>query len=297
MTRAFTSLFAITALAAALSACGQEIVSEPEVPAEPEIVGHGTISTEAPEFGFSISPDGETAYFNRIGEDGEIFIQISKKEGDEWGPSAPIHFSDARYLDVDPFVSRDGSRLYFSSTRPRPGSTSGEPEADMDTWYAEWRGDSWSAPIHAGYVINSPRDEVFVSEADDGTLAFARFGEGEGRDRPTQIMLAKRDGADFADPDPMTTLPAGLRLSNPAIAPNGSLIVVSASTDGAPNLYLSRRNIDKSWTEFAPLPEPINGPESAEFAPYVGNDGRTLYFTSERGAPAGRAIYSAELPD
>ncbi|NHK28484.1 hypothetical protein FF098_011255 [Parvularcula flava] len=292
MTRAISSLFATSLLAA----CSQNIASGPATPAEPEVVGHGTISTEAPEFAFSLSPDGRTAYFNRIGEGGEIFIQVSRKDGDAWGPSSPIHFSDSRYPDVDPFVSRDGTRLYFSSTRPRPGSATDAAEADMDTWYAEWTGDGWSVPAHAGDLINSPRDEVFVSEAENGTLAFARFGEGEGRDRPTQIMLAARDGNGFAEPQAIATLPADLRLSNPAIAPNGNLMVVSASTGPEPDLYVSRRNIDDSWTEFTALPEPINSPDSAEFAPYIGNEGKTLYFTSERGGQAGRAIYRAELP-
>lgn len=291
MARVVTSLIAI----AAFGSCSQEIVPGPDTPEEPEIVGHGTISTDAVEFAYSLSPDGRTAYFNRIGEDGEIFIQVSRKEGETWAPSSPIHFSDARYPDVDPFVSRDGSRLYFSSTRPRPGNSSGEPEADMDTWYAQWRGDRWSAPVHAGDAINSPQDEIFVSEAEDGTIAFARFGEGEGRDRPTRIMLAKRNGSGFDTPRAIDVRPAGLRLSNPAIAPNGNMIIAAAG-DGPPDLFISRRNIDGSWTEFTPLPEPVNGKDTPEFAPYISNDGTSLYFTSERGAPVGRAIYRAPLP-
>ena len=65
-----------------------------------------------------------------------IAIWTSRRdpESGDWGESAKLAFTDLRYNDVDPFVSRDGSRLFFSSNRPRPDAGADAPSEDMNTW-------------------------------------------------------------------------------------------------------------------------------------------------------------------
>jgi len=200
---------------------------------------------------------------------------------------------------MDPFVSRSGDRLYFSSDRPLPNSLKSEPTVDTNTWFAPLEGSRWGTPVFAGVGINSAADETFFSESATGQVVFARFGEGRGRERPTSIMSAQRDGVGFSNLRQVITSPASLRLSNPAISPDGKLIVATGRVGGNPQLFFSQKRANGQWQKFRLLPGPINQTQSGQFAPYITNDGRTLYFSSNRPAQGVGEdnIYSFPLPD
>ena len=290
----------IVPVALCLAACSPQ---EPALPGMPEIdpaaepartlgtkVGPGKISTDAVEFVFTLTPDRQTAYFNRVGQDGHIAIWTSRRdpESGDWGESAKLAFTDLRYNDVDPFVSRDGSRLFFSSNRPRPDAGADAPSEDMNTWVSARMPDgSWDAPIMASETINSGRDEVFTSLDEAGTLYFTRFGEGAGRDRPAMLMSAAREGEGFAPAGEIPVEPAGLRLSNPAISADGTLLVGAAADGGPPDLWWSRK-LEDGWRHFVKLPPPLNT-AAGEFAPYL-DAADMLYFTSDRDG--NRDIYA-----
>ena len=211
----------------------------------------------------------------------------SKNADGGFQPAETIWFSDPRYVDLDPFVSRSGDRLYFSSDRPLPDSGTEEPTAETNTWFSPRVGDKWGAPQYAGAVVNNDASDTFVSESKDGQLLFARFGEGRGRERPAYLMIADRYQSDFAKPELIETQPSGLRLTNPAISPDGKMIVAAGSKGGSPKLYFSVRSADGQWSEFNVLPAPVNVPDAVQFAPYISNDGRWLYFSSSRSDGAG----------
>lgn len=262
-----------------------------------DIVGLGTISTPAREFAASLGPDGSELFFNRITEEAGIYIWVANLNGDG-KPARKIWFSDDRYSDVDPFVSRSGDRLYFSSDRPLPGSGSSEPTPDNNTWYSPRTESGWGEPRFAGAAVNSAASETFVSESARGELVFTRFGEGSGRARPAYLMIAKRNGDGFETPQRIETLPRDLRVSNPAVSPDGRLIVAAGTRGDAPKLYFSRKSPAGDWTQFRALNEVVNVPEGVQFAPYISNDGQWLYFSSERPAPDGAGdddIYRVRL--
>lgn len=263
-----------------------------------ELVGAGTISMQDREFATSISVDDESLYFNRSDIEGVWHIWISQRAGVGWSKAEKIWFSDARYSDVDPFVSRSGDRLYFSSDRPVPAASDPAPTPDNNTWYSPWSDGRWGTPVYAGTVINSGASETFLSESADGQIIFVRFGEGAGRARPAHLMTATRSGDGFMPPRRIATRPEKLRLTNPAISPDGNLIVAAGTRGDSPRLYFSRRQAGGQWAAFQPFSAPINLPDSAQYAPYIGNDGRTLYFSSDRPSQKGGGgdIYKAVLP-
>lgn len=71
-----------------------------------------------------------------------------------------------------PAVTRDGSRLYFSTDR-LPGGMGGK-----DIWYVELEDGTWSEPRNAGELINTEGDEMFPVIRDNGELYFASNGHG-----------------------------------------------------------------------------------------------------------------------
>ena len=254
-----------------------------------EIVAPGIVSTSAREFAISFGPDGE-AYFNRVTPSEPIHIWIATP-----GPHGALAkaskapFSDPRYADVDPFFSHTRNRLYFSSDRPRGADSA--PTPDYDTWVVEKTDGGWSAPRRLRRAVNTDRDEVFVSEDAAGAIYFARFGEGEGRARPTTLYRAVPDGADFAVPEIIPVEPSGLRLSNPAIAPDGRRLIALGVVDDHRSLFSATKSEDGVWSSFTPFPVPagVNA-----YAPYVSNSGGDLYVTSDHDGDDN--IYRLEFP-
>lgn len=235
------------------------------------MVAPGVISTAAPEFAFTLMPDGREVYFTHASADRTVLtvMTASRRATGEWTTPVVASFSGAA-RDVDPFVTPDGRRLYFSSDRARAS----HPAGVYSTWYVERRGEGWSAPIDPGAPLNSAADDVFVSATRDGLVIFTSSRDGtrrlyqarETRDRwstPTPLRLGARDDA-----------------ANPALAPSGRLLIVTLpAAGGAPDLFVSCRQGD-AWAE----PRPLTAINSAfaDFAPFVDADEQFLYFTSER---------------
>lgn len=242
------------------------------------------VATPAREFAATLDPSGKRIYFNRSSEMGSWHIWVTDYSGESVAAASPVAFSDDRYDDLDPFVSRNGDRLYFSSDRPLPGSTNEDRTVDTNTWFSPWAAGAWGAPVYAGDAINTRSSETYVSESASGELVFARFGEGRGRARPAFLMSARRTEYGFAAPVQIATLPDGLRLTNPAISPDGRLLVAAGTQGGGPSLYFSRRSDTGDWSEFKLLPSPVNIDGSGQFAPYITNDGEWLYFGSDRNS-------------
>jgi hypothetical protein len=67
--------------------------------------------------------------------------------------------------DEMPYMTPDGSTLYFGSNRP--GGYGG-----YDIWVSQWSGTSWSAPENLGPVVNTSADERGPSISEDGTTMY-----------------------------------------------------------------------------------------------------------------------------
>ena len=56
-----------TLVVALLASCANSDIAEESPSPTIELFGEGAISTEAPEFAIAFTPDGDTAFFNRVG--------------------------------------------------------------------------------------------------------------------------------------------------------------------------------------------------------------------------------------
>ncbi len=240
----------------------------------PRIFAPGVVSTALPEFGTSFLPDGNTVFFNTASNDREVLqIVYSTYRNGGWTEPVPMPFSDGTYRDLDPFMSPDGKRLYFSSNRP---IDSGEAK-DFDIWYVERTAAGWSEPINPGAPLNDRKNAFFVSATRSGTLYFGAMGA-DGKER--QIYRSGFNGETFATPH---VIELGIdRAGNPCIAPDESFLIFTASNPagGDADLFISH-NQEDSWTQPVRLSETVNS-TYADFAPCLSPDGRYLFFTSER---------------
>lgn len=251
-------------------------------PAPPLIVGRGVVSTEAPEFASAVTPDGRELYLTRASSDRtRLTVMVARRAPDgEWSTPVVAPFSGT-FRDVDPFVTPDGQRLYFSSDRPR---RSGGP-ALFATWYVERTGTGWGAPVDPGPPLNSEAGDVYLSASRDGTVVFTSSRLGT----PRLFTSRLHDGA--WRPPVAVALGSRSDAGNPAIAPSGRFLVVALPAGtGDLDLFVSCR-AGEAWGEPRALTA-VNSP-FADFAPFVDAAETTLYFTSERpgivaGVPAGQ---------
>jgi hypothetical protein len=128
------------------------------------------VNTILEDLGPCLSPDGKKLYcveFSRPGGygDWEIWVSTWDSVNSEWdvlenlGPTI-----NATGSEWSPFVSPDGTKLYFSN------SWGG-------IWVSEWNGSSWDTPVLLENTVNASGTEKHASvTADNKTLYFTRWG-------------------------------------------------------------------------------------------------------------------------
>ena len=261
-------------LVLSLSACQEEAPSNPEA----TLFSPETISSKLPEFATTVNAEEDLLFFNRTAADrSEMRILYSQRVGDFWPEPDSLPFSTGAYLDVDPFLTADGRRLYFSSTRPVDSTDAG---GTFHTWYVDRVGESWSEPINPGYPLNSDSTEIFISLTKAGNAYFVSE-----RDGYRGILLSKFENGRHQEAERVELRLRGepIYASNPCIASDESFLIVAVRDPegkGTPDLFVSWRQ-NGSWSELINLGDKVNS-DYAEFAPGLTKDNQTLYFTSER---------------
>ncbi len=117
----------------------------------------------------AFTPDGNTVYFSS----GPPEIYFSKLVNNKWAKPKLAVFS-GRWKDMDPFISPDGGRLFFSSYRPLDGTPQSGPQKNAHIWYVDrLSGDNWSAPHHLEAPVNlTGIDNYAPSVSRSGMLCF-----------------------------------------------------------------------------------------------------------------------------
>jgi Tol biopolymer transport system component len=250
-----------------------------DVELEAVVFAEGIISADQEEYRISFSPDGQTAYFARgagfFPQTRQATIMESSLVDGAWSEPTVVSFSGT-YPDIDPWVSPDGSSIYFSSIRP----VDGEERADADVWRVDRDGDAWGEPVHLP-AISSENDELGASVSADGTIWFAsdRPGGAGGWD----LYSAEAANGGFATPEPVAEINSPIWEFNPAISADGSqLIFTSIGRDGGSglgDLFVVERS-DGTWSDAAPIG--INT-AADEYHASLSPDGAVLYFARRAG--------------
>lgn len=237
----------------------------------------GFVSTGARELNATFTPDGDELFFTRR-IDERMTLMVTRRVDGFWTPPAVAGFSGV-FADVDPFVSRDGTRLYFSSKRPLTG---GGEEKDADLWFVERQsGGGWGEPRHLSELATAGKDDYYTSVSDEGDLYFSIFGS----DRKGDIYRARRKESGFG-----ATEKVGAPISteatehDPYIAPDGSYLIFTSDRPGgrgSGDLWISFVAPDGTWGEPVNMSE-VNSP-GYDFCAMVSPDGRYLFLTSSVG--------------
>ena len=250
----------------------------------------GVISDAAEQWRITFSANGKTAYFASSPEffpfTRQSTIYVSHREGLTWSTPEVASFS-GQYSDIDPALSPDGQRLYFSSIRP----VNGMPRADIDIWMVERTSNGWGEPIHLGPEVNTPdADELYPSVAADGTLYLASGPFFPQPGKHFDIYQAARRGNGFAMREALgpaiNTVPSASDASlqdawdfNPEISVDGKTLIFTSLRPGGyglGDLYVSNK-IGGEWTPARNLGPTVNT-ASDEYHPTLSRNKQTLYF-------------------
>ena len=275
------SLTLLLILFSSFQAFSQPIKSyEEKMPlSTPKIFAEGIISTgdydSHPEFSIT----GDTLYFVKSGPDvSKWTICVSYYRNKKWSAPEVAPFS-GQYMDADPFFTKDGKTLYFTSNRP---AKIGVPKEDMDIWKLEKTIKGWSDPIWLNEPFNSDKSEYYPTLADNGTMYFG--SRREGGKGGADIYKSELINGKYQSPvnlgDAINT--AGSEYEPLISFDEKFMIFLAARPDDLVNadLFISY-NHNGQWTPAEKLPLPFNT-EVTEFSPKITRDRKYFFFGSAR---------------
>ncbi|MGH8177738.1 MAG: TolB family protein [Steroidobacter sp.] len=141
------------------------------------------ISSDQYESTPTFTPDGREMFFMRSDPRFERFrILWSRCSNGAWTPPQPPPFAaPTSVLEADPFVTTDGERLYFISTRQNVK----DDDDDFDIWYVSRETDgSWVEAHRLPEPVNSTGSELLPRITAEGRIYFGSdraggFGQGD----------------------------------------------------------------------------------------------------------------------
>jgi len=196
-------------------------------------------------------------------------IWTTRLENGRWSKPEVVPFSDkikGRSTDDVPFLSPDGQKMFFTSTRP-VGSTAPGKE---NIWFVERTSAGWSEPKPLGAEVNGMLLHWQVSVADSGTLYFSGTGpDGYGE---MDLYCSRLVNGAYAKPlnlGPVVNGPANDAC--PYVAPDESYIIFGKGVGW--DFYISFKGYDGQWLPPTKLPQSLRG-----FCPIVSADGKYLFY-------------------
>jgi len=238
----------------------------------PRLFAPGIISTLGHfEFACTFSPDGKEYYFTRRADKGgRNVIMVSSCLEDGWTAPDTAEFSKEGW-DHEPHISPDGKKLYFGTTRIKPG----EDSPSYGIWVLNRSVTGWSDPE---FTV----DGMYASATLDGSLYVTDIS---GLTEGGIIKFTMKEGA-FGNPvrlgggvnDPENGI-------HPFISPDEDFLLFDCyrkeGYGGEGDIYVAFRDDDDAWSDAYNLGEEVNGP-GTDFCASLSPDGKYIFYTKNR---------------
>ncbi|WP_298425877.1 hypothetical protein [uncultured Kordia sp.] len=248
----------------------------------PEIFAPDLISKKREyEFG-SVFNKSATAFYYGVATGNTSEIRFTELIANKWTIPKTI-LSNKNYGFNDPFLSPDENRLYFISKRSFDGKGAKD---DHDIWYVEKKGNIWSNPINAGPNINTKQNEYYISFTETGTMYFSsNKHNANNKQQSFDIYYSKfKDGVFQKAVALSEAINTKYYEADVFIDPKEKYIIFCANRPeglGKGDLYISFKKEDGTWTKSINMGDKINT-KGHELCPFVSNDGKYFFYTSNQ---------------
>ena len=233
------------------------------------------------EYGSTFN-EQQTDFYYGVDINGKSHINHTQFVDNKW--STPVTFLiDDIYSYNDPMLSPAEDELYFISSRP---INEADTTQDFNIWYIKKDVDRWSEPINPGNAINSDEMEYYTSFSSNKTLYYASNKQAT-KDRAFNFDIYKSEfkNGTFRNSDKLSDAINSRGYEGDVfIAPDESYIIFTAARKegvGKGDLYISFKEKNDGWTKSVLMGNTINT-ESNEICPFVTQDGRYLFYTSNK---------------
>ncbi len=261
-----------------------QYLGEIEPDSAAKVFASGIVSDGLYNRDFTMTPDGNEIYFGSLlGAYQITAILFTKLENGKWTkPEIADFASDPRYMNVEPFITPDGSKLFFASTRPKVDTT--DKAGDADIWYVERSDNGWGKPKNLGRPVNSDGPDFFATLSKNGNIYFTRDIEGTGE---SYIYRSKFVDGKYIEPEKLGAKVNSTRAQfNAFISPNEDYMIIPTFGEedsfGRTDYYISYRNENDEWSDKINLGNKINSASGLEYSPYVSPDGKYFFFMTAK---------------
>lgn len=254
----------------------------------PTLFAPKIVSTEFMETTATFTPDGKTVYFTRSDvQFKDNTIMESTLRSRSWTKPQVTSFSGI-WRDSEPFVSPDGTKVFFVSNRPvkqggQPlvANRSGRNFPGANIWYAPKTGDGWGEAVHVEVDANGSKEMYNPSVAKNGNLYFSAMTEEKQQTYEIYRSIYK-DGV-YRKAEKLPFNEPKSSFMDPSISADEKFIIFAlngAGTIGSADIYIVKQK-DGQWQTPVNLGADVNS-ASLENAPCLAPDGKTVFFTSMR---------------
>ncbi len=208
------------------------------------------------------------------------------------------------YDESNPLVSSDGTILYFIRN-DHPANTLA-PQRTQDIWYSVFNQEdsTWSEAVHMDFPFNQTQYNAIYSISPSGHTALIKGAYKNGKYKSRGLSLTHKKNGRWTLPEMIHVEDfdkMSLGLYEGAFLCNDGktlLLYMSESSTTAPDIYVSFRKNNQTWTRPLSLGKDINT-SYLEASPFLAADGKTLFFSSTRPGGLGDSdIYrSVRLDD
>jgi outer membrane protein OmpA-like peptidoglycan-associated protein len=204
---------------------------------------------------------------------------------------------NSKYNELDPVLSPDGEKLYFTRTK-HPDNVGGRKDPG-DIWVADLDSGNPSVALNLGAPVNTDDMNAVIGFSSNGDIMYMQT---QNRRKEGNISFSRKISSGWSKPQqmPVDFFHNKSDLQSMCISSDGKVIIMSIesySTYGAEDLYVSFLQNNGTWSEPRNLGSPVNT-KFQEMTPRLAEDQVTLFFSSNgHGGYGGRDIFVTERLD
>jgi len=245
------------------------------------------LSSDQYESSPSFTPNGREVYFMRADKRFQNYRLLwSRCENGAWTtPEAPPFAAAPPVLEADPFVTPDGKRLYYVSSRHRAD--------DLDIWVVNrLPSGGWGAPERLPEPVNSSAAELLPRIDAQGRLVFGSSRPG-GLGQGDIYIATPQPGGGWRVDNAGAPISSAANEYEAELSRDGNTMIVVADRGDRSHLYRYQRQQGR-WVEQGRIPAKA---DVFQVGPLLSPRGERLLFAQGDGERSGEIFLIDLVPN